>query len=62
MINNQYISIGIGGDDTVAKENKPNFKKKEPYSKNNNREEFAEHLDINKAKRNNGQQNNQQNR
>jgi len=33
MINNQYISIGVGGEDTVAKENKPNFKKKEPYSK-----------------------------
>ncbi|PZX07331.1 hypothetical protein C7437_101444 [Psychrobacillus insolitus] len=46
----------------MAKENKPNFKKKEPNSKNNTREEFAEDLDVNKPKRKNSQQNKEQNR
>ncbi|WP_166462482.1 hypothetical protein [Psychrobacillus vulpis] len=45
----------------MTKKSKPNFKKKEPNSKNN-REEFAEDLDLNQSKRNNAQQNNQQNR
>lgn len=46
----------------MAKKNKPNFKKKEPNSRNDNREEFAEDLDLNQAKRKNAKQNNQQNR
>lgn len=45
----------------MAKKNKPNFKKKEPNSKNN-REEFAKDLDLNQTKRKNTQQNNEQNR
>jgi len=46
----------------MAKESKPNFKKKEPNSKNNNREEFAEDQDVNQTKRKNSQQNKEQNR
>ncbi|WP_192797338.1 hypothetical protein [Psychrobacillus glaciei] len=45
----------------MTKKSKPNFKKKEPNSRNNNREEFAEDLDLNQTKRKNAQQNNQQN-
>lgn len=46
----------------MTKKNKPNFKKKEPNSRNDNREEFAEDLDLNPAKHKNAQQNNQQKR
>lgn len=46
----------------MAKESKPNFKKKEPNSKNNNREEFAEEQDVNQPKGKNSQQNKEQNR
>ena len=45
----------------MVKKSKPNFKKKEPNSRNN-REEFAEGIDLNQAKQKNAQQNNQQNR
>ena len=44
----------------MANKSKPNFKKKEPNSRKNNREEFAEDIDINQAKQKNAQQNNQQ--
>ena len=40
----------------MAKESKPNFKKKEPDLKNN-REEFAEEQDVNQSKGKNSQQN-----
>ncbi|MFF2754429.1 hypothetical protein ACFVR1_11875 [Psychrobacillus sp. NPDC058041] len=46
----------------MVKKTKPNFKKKEPNSRNNNHEEFAEDQDLNQTKRKNAQQNNQQNR
>lgn len=46
----------------MTKKSKPNFKKKEPNSRKNNREEFAEDLDSNQTNRNNIQNNNQQNR
>ncbi|WP_391115887.1 hypothetical protein [Psychrobacillus sp. L3] len=46
----------------MVKKSKPNFKKKEPNSKNNNHEEFADGLDLNQTKRKNTKQNNQQNR
>ncbi|QUG41192.1 hypothetical protein KD050_18185 [Psychrobacillus sp. INOP01] len=46
----------------MTKKSKPNFKKKEPNSRNDNREEFAEDLDLNQAKQKNAQQNNQKNR
>ncbi|MEK4486186.1 hypothetical protein MHH81_11430 [Psychrobacillus sp. FSL H8-0484] len=44
------------------KKSKPNFKKKEPNSKNNTREEFAEELNLNQTKRKDTPQNNQNNR
>ncbi|MEI4768640.1 hypothetical protein WAX74_03070 [Psychrobacillus sp. FJAT-51614] len=46
----------------MSNKSKPNFKKKEPNSRKDNREEFAEDLDLNQTKRKNEQQNNQQNR
>ncbi|GGA16679.1 hypothetical protein [Psychrobacillus lasiicapitis] len=46
----------------MAKKNKPNFKKKEPNSRKDTREEFAEEHNLNQAKRNDKQPNNQQNR
>ncbi|MDF2066452.1 MULTISPECIES: hypothetical protein [Bacillaceae] len=45
----------------MTKKSKPNFKKKEPNSRKNNREEFAEEQDLNQTKRKNVQNNNQQN-
>ena len=46
----------------MSNKSKPNFKKKEPNSRNDNQEEFAQELDSNKTKHKNTQQNNQQNR
>ena len=46
----------------MTNKRKPNFKKKEPNSRKNNREEFAEDININQANQKNAQQNNQQNR
>lgn len=46
----------------MSNKSKPNFKKKEPNSRNDNREEFAEDLYSKQAKGKNTQQNNQQNR
>lgn len=43
----------------MGKKSKPNFKKKEPNSRNNKREEFAEEVDLNQTNENNGRQNNQ---
>lgn len=44
----------------MTKKNKPNFKKKEPNSRKNTREEFSEEHNLNQAKGKNAQQNNQQ--
>ncbi|WP_186321358.1 hypothetical protein [Bacillus sp. FJAT-22090] len=41
----------------MAKKSKPNFKKKEPNSRNNGREEFAEELVANQPNKKNEQQN-----
>lgn len=46
----------------MTNKRKPNFKKKEPNSRKNNGEEFAEDIDNNQAKQKNAQQNNQQKR
>lgn len=43
----------------MTNKSKPNFKKKEPNSRKNTREEFAEEHNLNQAKRNNAQQQNQ---
>lgn len=45
----------------MTNKRKPNFKKKEPNSRKNTREEFAEEHNLNQAKRNDPQQNSQQN-
>jgi len=48
----------------MSNKRKPNFKKKEPNSRNDNREEFSGELDSNQnqPKSKNEKQNNQQNR
>ena len=46
----------------MSNKSKPNFKKKEPNSRNDNREEFAADLDTIQTKSKNEKQNNQQNR
>lgn len=45
----------------MSNKRKPNFKKKEPNSRNDNREEFAEDLNSSQAKGKNAQQNNHKN-
>lgn len=45
----------------MSNKSKPNFKKKEPNSRNDNREEFAQDLNSNQLKSKNNKQNNQQN-
>lgn len=45
----------------MSNKSKPNFKKKEPNARNNNREEFAEDLGSHLTKgKNNGKQSTQQ--
>lgn len=46
----------------MSNKSKPNFKKKEPNSRNDNREEFSGELDSNQPKSKNEKQNNRQNR
>lgn len=45
----------------MSNKSKPNFKKKEPNSRNDNREEFSGELSSNQTKHKNTQQNNQKN-
>lgn len=40
----------------MSNKSKPNFKKKEPNSRNDNREEFSEDLDSNQTKTKNQKQ------
>ncbi|SDM58893.1 hypothetical protein SAMN05518871_101610 [Psychrobacillus sp. OK028] len=46
----------------MSNKSKPNFKKKEPNSRNDNREEFAEEIDSNQTKSKTEKQNNRKNR
>ncbi|MET0961097.1 MAG: hypothetical protein ABWX58_12330 [Psychrobacillus psychrotolerans] len=46
----------------MSNKSKPNFKKKEPNSRSDNREEFSGDLSSNEAKSKNEKQNNQKNR